>query len=142
MIETKNISEMLTSLIETYDFNKNTLSKYLEITDKEIEKVASWDVECLPKEPEFRHKILSKIGFLYFGAIEDKDMKLSGFLKVLISYHNISKMTIAKMACVEEKDIDKLLSNPPRKVEIEAKYKIAVTVMELRFFLKNCEPPV
>ena len=29
MIETKNISEMLTSLIETYDFNKNTLSKYL-----------------------------------------------------------------------------------------------------------------
>ena len=97
MIETKNISEMLTSLIETYDFNKNTLSKYLEITEKEIEKVASGDVECLPKEPEFRHKILSKIGFLYFGAIEDKDMKLSGFLKVLISYHNISKMTIAKM---------------------------------------------
>ena len=142
MIETKNISEMLTSFIETYDFNKNTLSKYLEITEKEIEKVASGDVECLPKEPEFRHKILSKIGFLYFGAIEDKDMKLSGFLKVLISYHNISKMTIAKMACVEEKDIDKLLSNPPRKVEIEAKYKIAVTVMELRFFLKNCEPPV
>ena len=39
-------------------------------------------------------------------------------------------------------DIDKLLSNPPRKVEIEAKYKIAVNVMELRFFLKNCEPPV
>lgn len=72
MIETKNISEMLTSLIETYDFNKNTLSKYLEITEKEIEKVASGDVECLPKEPEFRHKILSKIGFLYFGAIEDK----------------------------------------------------------------------
>ena len=34
MIETKNISEMLTSLIETYDFNKNTLSKYLEITEK------------------------------------------------------------------------------------------------------------
>lgn len=63
MIETKNISEMLTSLIETYDFNKNTLSKYLEITEKEIEKVASGDVECLPKEPEFRHKILSKIGF-------------------------------------------------------------------------------
>ena len=37
MIETKNISEMLTSLIETYDFNKNTLSKYLVITEKEIE---------------------------------------------------------------------------------------------------------
>ena len=68
MIETKNISEMLTSLIETYDFNKNTLSKYLEITEKEIEKVASGDVECLPKEPEFRHKILSKIGFFVFWS--------------------------------------------------------------------------
>ena len=100
------------------------------------------NVECLPDDPALRLKIHSKAGFLYFGAIEDKDMKLSGFLKVLISYHNISKMTIAKMACVEEKDIDKLLSNPPRKVEIEGKYKIAVTVMELRFFLKNCEPPV
>ena len=33
MIKTKNISEMLTSLIEEYRFNKNTLSKYLEITE-------------------------------------------------------------------------------------------------------------
>ena len=142
MIETKNISEMLTSLIETYDFNKNTLSKYLEITEKEIEKVASGDVECLPKEPEFRHKILSKIGFLYFGAIEDKDKQLSGFLEVLVSYHGISKLTIAKMADVEEQDIDRLLANPPEKVEIEVKYKIAVTVMELRFWLKDCESPI
>ena len=142
MIKTKNISEMLTFLIEEYRFNKNTLSKYLEITEETIDGVVMGNVECLPDDPALRLKILSKAGFLYFGAIEDKDMKLSGFLKVLISYHNISKMTIAKMACVEEKDIDKLLSNPPRKVEIEAKYKIAVTVMELRFFLKNCEPPV
>ena len=133
---------MLTSLIEEYRFNKNTLSKYLEITEETIDGVVMGNVECLLDDPALRLKILSKAGFLYFGAIEDKDMKLSGFLKVLISYHNISKMTIAKMACVEEKDIDKLLSNPPRKVEIEAKYKIAVTVMELRFFLKNCEPPV
>ena len=69
-------------------------------------------------------------------------MKLCGFLKVLISFHNISKMTIARMAGVEEKDIDKLLSNPPQEVEIETKYKVAVTVMGLRFFLKDCEPPV
>ncbi|WP_418677264.1 HTH domain-containing protein, partial [Akkermansia sp.] len=31
--------------------------------------------------------------------------------------------------------------NPPEKVEIEVKYKIAVTVMELRFWLKDCELP-
>mgnify|MGYP006993678124 CR=1 FL=1 len=57
-------------------------------------------------------------------------------------YHGISKLTIAKMAGVEEKDIDRLLANPPEKVEIEVKYKIAVTVMELRFWLKDCELPI
>ncbi len=46
-------------------------------------------------------------------------------------------LTIAKMAGVEEKDIDRLLANPPEKVEIEVKYKIAVTVMELRYLLKR-----
>ena len=35
-----------------------------------------------------------------------------------------------------------LLANPPEKVEIEVKYKIAVTVMELRFWLKDCESPI
>jgi hypothetical protein len=49
---------------------------------------------------------------------------------------------IAKMAGVEENDIDRLLANPPEKVEIEVKYKIAVTVMELRFWLKDCESPI
>ena len=34
------------------------------------------------------------------------------------------------MAVVEENDIDRLLVNPPEKVEIEVKYKIDVTVME------------
>ena len=34
------------------------------------------------------------------------------------------------MAGVEENDIDRLLVNPPEKIEIEVKYKIAVTVME------------
>ena len=73
---------------------------------------------------------------------EDKDKQLSGFLEVLVSYHGISKLTIAKMADVEEQDIDRLLANPPEKVEIEVKYKIAVTVMELRFWLKDCELPI
>ena len=130
MIKTKNISEMLTSLIEEYRFNKNTLSKYLEITEETIDGVVMGNVECLPDDPALRLKILSKAGFLYFGAIEDKDRQLSGFLEVLVSYYGISKLTIAKMADVEEQDIDRLLANPPEKVEIEVKYKIAVTVME------------
>ncbi len=49
---------------------------------------------------------------------------------MLVSYYGISKLTIAKMAGVEENDIDRLLVNPPEKVEIEVKYKIDVTVME------------
>ena len=130
MIKTKNISEMLTSLIEEYRFNKNTLSKYLEITEETIDGVVMGNVECLPDDPALRLKILSKAGFLYFGAIEDKDRQLSGFLEVLVYYYGISKLTIAKMAGVEENDIDRLLANPPEKIEIEVKYKIAVTVME------------
>ena len=51
--------------------------------------------------------------------------QLSGFLEVLVSYHGISKLTIAKMAGVEEQDIERLLTNPLEKVEIEVKYKIA-----------------
>ena len=46
------------------------------------------------------------------------------------------------MAGVEENDIDRLLVNPPEKVEIEVKYKIAVTVMKLRFWIKDCELPI
>ena len=64
------------------------------------------------------------------------------WLEVLVSYHGISKLTIAKMAGVEENDIDRLLVNPPEKVEIEVKYKIDVTVMELRFWIKDCELPI
>ena len=45
MIKTKNISEMLTSLIEEYRFNKNTLSKYLEITEETVES----GCECIVK---------------------------------------------------------------------------------------------
>ena len=63
-------------------------------------------------------------------------------LEVLVSYYGISKLTIAKMAGVEEKDIDRLLANPPEKIEIEVKYKIAVTIMKLRFWLKDCESPI
>ena len=64
------------------------------------------------------------------------------WLELLVSYYGISKLTIAKMAGVEENDIDRLLANPPEKDEIEVKYKIAVTVMELRFWLKDCESPI
>lgn len=138
----KDISEMLKSLIELYDFNKNTLSKYLGISEEQIEGIAQGNADCLPDDFAIRNQILAKIGFLYFGHIQDEDIKLSGFLEVLVLYHNLSKKTIAKMAHVEVSDIEKMLSNPPEKVDITAKYKIATTVMGLRWFLKDYEPPI
>ena len=50
--------------------------------------------------------------------MEGKDRQLSGFLEVLVSYHGISKLTIAKMAGVEEQDIDRLLVNPPENLAL------------------------
>ena len=48
-------------------------------------------------------------------------------------------LIVAKMAGVEVKNIERMLSNPPRKVSEDIKYKVAVTVMSLRLFLKDCE---
>ena len=79
----------------------------------------------------------NKISFLYASATVDKDLKLTAFLQVLLSHHGLSKKTVAAMAGVETKDIERLLSNPPKKVSEEIKFKIAVTVMSLRFFLKD-----
>ena len=66
-------------------------------------------------------------------------MKLTAFLQVLLLQHGLSKKTVVAMAGVEAKDIEKLLSNPPKKVSEDVKYKIAVAVMSLRFLLKECE---
>lgn len=141
-MEMTSISEMLKTLIEEYQFNVNTLSKYLELTKKQIDSLKKGNIDCLPQDNFIRSKILIKIGFLYLGVVEDKDMKLSAFLEVLITHHNISKYTIAKMAEVEISNIESMLSNPIGEVALEAKYRIAVTVMQLRFFLKECEPTV
>lgn len=141
-METANISEMLKSLIDLYGFNPDTLSKYLGITTEQIETVNNGNIDCLPEKFEIRSQILDKIAFLYFTAIEDKDLKLGEFLEVLISYHHLSPNTIAKMSGVEVDDINRLLSNQPEKIDLEAKYKLAVTAISLRFFLKDCEPAI
>ena len=142
MVKMASISEMLKNLIGEYQFNINTLSKYLGLSEEQIHLVVNGNVDCLPQDNSIRSKILTKIGFLYFGIVDDKDMKLSAFLEVLISYHNLSKQTIAEMAEVEVSDIENVLSNPIGEIAIEVKYRIAITVMQLRFFLKECEPPL
>ena len=135
-----SVTEQLAELISTYGFNKDTLSRYLELPVNYVESLAEGNIDFLSDEPFYRFQLFNKITFLYLSATDDKDLKLSAFLEVLISYHGLSKKTIAKMASVEISDIEKILSNPPKRVSEEVKYQIAVTVMSLRFFLKDCEP--
>lgn len=142
MDEKNNITEQLKELITVYGFHKNTLSQYLGLPLNCIEDLSNGNLDFLPDDCTYRFKLFNKISFLYASAAEDKDLKLTAFLQVLLSYHGLSKKTIAAMAGVETKDIEKFLSNPPKKIAEEAKYKIAVTVMSLRFFLKDCEPQI
>ncbi len=140
MNEKDNVTEQLKELVTVYGFNKNTLSQYLDLPLNSIDDLSNGNIDFLPDDCTYRFKLFNKISFLYLSAIEDKDLKLTAFLQVLLSHHGLSKKTVATMAGVETKDIEKLLSNPPQKVSEEIKYKIAVTVMSLRFFLKDCEP--
>ena len=140
MDEKDNATEQLKELMEAYDFNVDTLSKYLGLPADKVRILAQGDISFLPEDNMYRFRLFNKISFLYLSATEDKDLKLCAFLQVLISHHGLSKKTIAKMAGIDKSDIEKMLSNPPRKVSEEIKYKVAVTVMSLRFFLKECEP--
>ena len=89
-----------------------------------------------------KHTTIDKIMFLYVITCEEADLKASAFLEVLISYHHLSKATIAKMAKVKVGDIEKMMEGLTDEVDTETKYKITTTVMSLRFFLKDCEPPI
>lgn len=134
-----DITEQLKCLIEDYNFNIETLSKYLELDDNQINLLANGVVNFLPNDNEYRFNLFNKISFLYCSAIDEKNFKLDAFLKVLLSYHNISKKTISKMSGVDIKEIDKFLSLNKGKISVEDKYKLAITIMSLRFFLKDIE---
>ena len=139
MEEKDNVTEQLKELISVYDFNKNTLSRYLDLPLDQVECIAEGNIDFLPDEPLYRFQLFNKIAFLYLCATEDKDLKSSGFLEVLISYHGLSKTTIAKIAGVKIEDVERVLINSSNEVPEDAKYRIAVTSMALRFFLKDCE---
>ena len=134
-----DITEQLKCLIEDYNFNIETLSKYLELDDNQINLLANGVVNFLPNDNEYRFNLFNKISFLYCSAIDEKDFKLDAFLKVLLSYHNISKKTISKMSGVDIKEIDKFLLLNKGKISAQDKYKLAITIMSLRFFLKDIE---
>ncbi|WP_040196309.1 HTH domain-containing protein [Candidatus Soleaferrea massiliensis] len=140
MDECTNVAGQLKELLTAYQFNLDTLSRYLLLPAQQILELSEGHLDFLPEEPAYRFALFNKIRFLCLSAAEDKDLKLSVFLKVLISYHGLSKDTVARMAGVSKQDIEAVLAAPPRRVSDEAKFNIAVTVMSLRFFLKECEP--
>lgn len=136
------VSEQLQELLVTYKFNIEMIASYLYLTQSQVEEIARGNTEFLQNGTDHMKifQIYNKISFLYYSAVDDKDFKLSAFLGVLADYHHISKETLAKMAGVEEKDVENMLANQPSKLTQEAKYNLAVTTMTLRFFLKELEP--
>lgn len=140
MNQQEHVVQLLNELITTYRFNINTLSKYLELPPSQLECLSQGDSGFYPKDPVSQCNLFHKVLLLHASAAENKDRKLCAFLKVLISYHGLSLETIAKMAGVETKELEPLLSDSPDRVSEGTKYKVAVTVMALRFFLKDCEP--
>lgn len=137
-----HVSDWLKTLVDEFDFNMETLSEYLGLSAEQITELKNGNVDQLPRDTQAEQiqmfQCFSKIGYLYCCAADDREQKLGAFLKTLISYHNISKKTIAKMSGVDIKDIEKILRLDKNKVSPEIKFKLAVTVFSLRFFLKDC----
>ena len=129
-----DISQQLKELLEKYRFSEGVLSKYLSLPVPGIRAFAQGDLSVLPESHEARFRIFNKIAFIY------ADKKLRAFLQVLLSFHHVSKETIARMSGVEKSEIEKFLSGLERDILVDEKYKLAVAAMGLRFFLKELEP--
>lgn len=140
MILLENISPKLKSLLEEYHFNAETLAKYLSVSVESVYEIAQGNMERLPSDFMEKEKIIDKILFLAFIPEDVPDLKVKAFLETLLSYHKLSKETIAKMAGIEIADINKFLSDECEEVDTKVKYKIASVTMALRFFLKDNEP--
>ena len=133
MNQRDNVADQLKELLDMYEFSMDTLSKYLQLPVEQIRKLSEGDVGFLPEDATYRFNIFNKISFLYLSAVEDKDLKLCAFLKVLLSYHGLSKRAMAKMAGVEVKDIERMLSNPPKKVSENKNTKLLLQLCHYDF---------
>jgi hypothetical protein len=131
-----DVIQSLKKLVDTYKFNVDTLSNYLKV-DKMTLLSFSEDAIFYNRIDYF--VICNKILFLELCGEEEADLKFSAFLQVLIDHHNISLETIALMSKVRISDVTTFLENYA-SVSMENRYKIAKTIMGLRFFLKELEP--
>lgn len=137
----KQMAAVMNELVDYYGFPTESLEKYLNLSVKQIEDFRHCP-EGTVSEGVYSFERMCKLSFLEGIPAESKDIKLEAFLSVLIEVHGLPRETIAKMAGVEPHDIDRILSvreNPSVEIPVEIKYKVAVTVMALRFFLKENE---
>ena len=136
----ENISPRVRNLLEEYHFNAETLAKYLSISVESVYDLAKGRTEILSADSRKGIRIMNKIMFLDTITPEETDVRVQAYLDTLLSYHKLSKETLAKMAGIEIADIDAFLSDECEKMDAEIKYKIASATMALRFFLKDNEP--
>jgi hypothetical protein len=136
----ENISLRARHLLEEYHFNVETLAKYLCISVESVYDLVQGKTKELFADPSDGIRIINKIMNLDTIMPEETDMRVQAYLDTLLSYHKLSKETVAVMAEIEIADIDKFLSDECEKMDIKIKYKIASVTMALRFFLKDNEP--
>lgn len=136
VITKKDVMETLQLLFEKYKFNLDLLSRLLNI-EKEI--ILSKDEKKLYENSKDFSKMSNLIFMIEIIGKDDADLKIGAFLQVLLDYHGVSAETIALMSGVSENEVVDLVDNP-KSVSLESKYKIAKTVMSLRFFMKELEP--
>ncbi len=139
MNKINSVNEELSIILNEYLFNIETFSEYLDLEKCETETLLRGDMSILPEDDKAKLIIFNKINLLYEAIKNDADTIIKENLKVLVSYHNISKNTIAKAANVDAKDIDKLLSDKGYLVDDNKKYRLTAMSMALRFCLKDIE---
>lgn len=128
----------LKKLINDYDFKIDTISNYLGLSIEQLKKFL--DGESLFQNDKRKFfQISDKINLLYYSTEMEKDIELEGFLTVLVQFHGISTTSIAKISGVSLQDVENCMEHKFDQVSDDAKYKIAITAMRLRFLLKECE---
>lgn len=133
-----DFTRQLKALLPLYDFKTDRLAPYLGVTAEQVLQIAEGDAGALPEEPDARQKAIRRIRFLHYCAIERK-LDPGNFLKMLTTRGKLPKETIAKFADVQVEDIDRMLADPAGEMESEAKEKITVAMLALRFFLREKE---
>lgn len=133
---------MIQILMQDYGFPEEVLARHFRLTAEQLEQLLSGDPDGLPGDPAERYRAQSRISLLYFGVCESREQKLSGYLEVLLSYHGLSRETVARAAQVPSEAVERGLwtrRRCPSSIR-RCRYRLAAAVMVLRFLFREDEP--